>query len=72
MIGFDYVGVGTLITTTGAVVVSIIVAFRQTGTRSAINEVHDAVKTANGSTLGQRSDQAELRRVIDEAHEGKV
>lgn len=41
----------TVIASTAAAVVSIIVAFRQSGVKSQVDEVHAAVSTSNGTTL---------------------
>lgn len=49
----DYVGIAGLITSTGAVAVSIIIAFRQDGIRGQVEEVHTAVSTPNGATIGE-------------------
>jgi hypothetical protein len=67
----DYVGLGTLISAIGATIVSIIVALRQQGTKDAVREVHDAVKTANGQTLGELADAGELRRIEQAIQETK-
>lgn len=63
MIGADLVGIGSLIGTCGTVIIGIIVALRQTGTRAQIEQVHDAVKTSNGSTIGELAEAAEHRRM---------
>lgn len=44
--------IGTLITSTAAAVVSIIVALRQSGVKAQVDEVHAAVSMSNGTTLG--------------------
>lgn len=51
MIATDYVGIGTLVTATAAALVTVIVAWRQTGTKRQVDEVHAAVSTSNGETL---------------------
>lgn len=61
----DYVGIATLITAMAAAIVSIIVALRQTGTQQQIEQVHDAVKTSNGQTIGQLAEAGEIRRVSE-------
>lgn len=62
MLGVDFVGVGTLITTTGAVIVSIIVALRQTSTHRQIEDVRQEVVTGNGTTIGLLAEATEQRR----------
>lgn len=57
MAAADYVGIATCITATAAAVVSIVVAIRQTDTVKKVDEVHAAVSTSNGSTLGQAIEQ---------------
>lgn len=59
----DYVGIATCITATAAAVVSIIVAVRQVGTVKKVEEVHAAVSTANGHTLGELVEGNEARAV---------
>lgn len=51
MIALDYVGLGALIGSTCAGIVSIIVALRQTSIGSNVSDVHAAVSTSNGNTL---------------------
>lgn len=55
----DYVGLGTLITSTGTTIVAILVAWRQTGVKRDVEAVHTQVKRANGNTLGQFADTQE-------------
>lgn len=63
MIGADLVGIGSLIGTCGTVIIGIIVALKQSGTNARVEQVHDAVKTSNGSTIGEIVEAAEHRRV---------
>lgn len=70
MIAFDYVGLGALITSTGTIVIGIIVALRQTTTHEQLDSVKSAVTTSNGHTLGELADKNEQRNVAqDEASE---
>lgn len=57
MIALDYVGLGALIGSTCAGIVSIIVALRQSGIGTKVEDVHAAVSTANGATLGMIADK---------------
>lgn len=69
----DYIGLGTLISALGATIVSIIVALRQSGVKGQVDEVHAAVTTANGSTLGMIADKvsAQLDAQDKKTEEGK-
>lgn len=70
MLGTDYVGLGALISAIGAALVSVIVALRQSGTKSQVADIHDAVHMANGQTLGQVVEESQARDVaIDKAKE---
>lgn len=60
----DYVGIATCITATAAAVVSIIVALRQPKIAKRVEEVHAAVSTANGHTIGELVEGNEARAVI--------
>lgn len=72
MLGTDFVGISALVGSIAAAIVSIIVAFRQTGTQRAIGDVHDEVKTGNGKTIGMLADAIETRRTdAVEADKGK-
>lgn len=62
----DFVGLGALIGSICAGVVSIIVALRQTGARQGIEAIHDAVRMSNGQTLG---DLAEINQARNEAQD---
>lgn len=44
--------IASLITTTAAAIVSVVVAIRQTGTNARIDRVHEQVQTSNGRTIG--------------------
>lgn len=58
-----YVGIATCITATAAAVVSIIVALRQPAIGKKVDEVHAAVSTSNGHTLGELVEGNEARSV---------
>lgn len=51
MLATDYVGIGALISAIGAAAVSVIVAWRQTSTKTQVGDIHAAVSTSNGTTL---------------------
>lgn len=53
MIALDYVGLASLITSAGTVVIGIIVALRQTTTHAQISDVRDQLEMSNGATVGQ-------------------
>lgn len=59
----DYVGIATCITATAAAVVSIVVAVRQPRIGQKLDEVHAAVSTSNGHTLGELVEGNEQRAV---------
>lgn len=61
----DYVGIATCITSLGAVIVSIIVAIRQTETHAQLTKVNAQVATSNGKTMGEIVEGYEDRRVGD-------
>lgn len=62
MIAADLVGIGSLVGTCGTVVIGIIVALRQQGTNGRVEQVHEAVKTSNGQTVGEIIEANEVRR----------
>jgi hypothetical protein len=53
VLALDYVGIATIVSATAAAIVSIVVALRQTTTKAQTNEIHAAVSTSNGHTLGE-------------------
>lgn len=53
MIAVDYVGLSTLVTSICVGLGTIIVAWKQAGTNRRVDDVHDAVKTSNGRTIGE-------------------
>lgn len=57
----DYIGLGALITATAAAIVSIIVALRQNPIARKVDDVHEAVKTSNGTTIGEIVEANDLR-----------
>jgi len=57
----DYVGIAGLITSTGAVITSIIVAIRQSETHYKLDAVSKQVETSNGETLGEIVEANDLR-----------
>lgn len=63
----DYVGISAVIASVGAAIVSVVVAFRQTGTNEKVDQVHDAVRTTNGTTIGELASAQEQRR--DKSHD---
>lgn len=54
---------GALIASTAAAIVSIIIALRQPTIAQKVEEVHAAVSTANGHTLGELAEGVEARAV---------
>lgn len=54
---------GALIASTAAALVSIIVAIRQPAIGQKVDEVHAAVSTSNGHTLGELVEGNEARSV---------
>lgn len=62
MTAADYVGIAGLITSTGAVIVSILVAVKQTGTNQRVDDVHDQLRTSNGRTIGEVIEANDLRK----------
>jgi hypothetical protein len=68
----DYIGLGTLVSAIGATIVSIIVALRQSSVKGQVNDVHAAVTTSNGNTLGMLADKVSAQLdAQDAATEGK-
>lgn len=67
----DYEGIAFLITSIGTfvtVIVGAIVTLRQTKqVKDNVEQIHDAVKTSNGTTIGQITEANEIRRVEGEA-----
>lgn len=61
MLGIDYVGLGALISATCAGVVSIVVALQGRTTGARVEEVHAAVSTSNGHTIGELVEKNEER-----------
>lgn len=61
MTAADYAGIGALITSTGAAITGIVVAFRQQTTHAKLDTVQREVKTSNGETLGQIIEANDLR-----------
>lgn len=53
MIGTDYVGISTLVTALGTIVIGVIVALRQQSIRGTIQNTDNALKMSNGRTIGQ-------------------
>lgn len=60
MAGIDYVGVSTLITALGTIVIGAIVALRQSGVRSNVQDIHDQTQVSGAATIGE---------VIDHVHD---
>lgn len=56
MIGADYVGISTLVTALGTIVIGVIVALRQQGVRANVQEVHDQIQVKGPGTLGELAD----------------
>lgn len=65
MIATDYVGLGALISATGAAIVSIIVALKQRPLAAKVEEVHTQVTTSNGETLAQLVEKNDARHDKD-------
>lgn len=57
----DLIGLGALISATGAALVSIIVALRQPNMAKQVDEVHAAVSTSTDATLGELAVKNEER-----------
>jgi hypothetical protein len=53
----DYVGLGAVISATAAAIVSVIVALQQRPLGTKVDDVHAAVTTSNGTTLGMIADK---------------
>lgn len=57
-----YIGIATVIGSTTAGIASIVAAFRTNNVQNKVTEVHDAVKTSNGHTIGEIIEANDLRR----------
>src|SRR5258708_3494357 len=53
----DFVGISTLVTAIGAIIIGIVVALRQTNTIARVQTIKDAVTTSNGATLADLAEQ---------------
>jgi len=61
MIAIDYVGVATLVTAFGAAAASILAVVLARPIKQQTNDIHAAVTTSNGHTLGEVVERIDAR-----------